>query len=450
MVWQTAEGLQAQSVGRSLGDELQKFRGQEPPLACLVARGDELSCAGKEILELCHLREGRACQGPAQGIAHVIELLDEVPAKEGRQGLAAQPLPAVDGIREAVQEEIHHIRENRLAAFLSCEIRDVAVGIRMVAEQDFAHYTHSRTLVLVHGNACELPGHGLHVCLEIAAFASREIPGYGIHPLFDQGVRVSLVDFVGVGVLREPLHHIAVEYGPEGIVEEIAREGEARLVGTGLAPECQGRHVVKACLLQGALQKTWIVGGSAGAAGLREQKCRMLRIHCAALQGVDKLAYDHLGRIAGVVVHVSETCLDILVRDSGQHMELVASSPKHAFRKGKVHWRHLRSYDGVGCPHVLCEHRRVQKIGICFLLPCLPALLPALLDGGEQGSYAYAGSTKGRALVDFQQGVHLACTMQDFCHLIRGDSVYAAAKGGELDQFQMLHGCHDPGCPIEP
>ena len=58
-----------------------------------------------------------------------------------------------------------------------------------------------------------------------------------------------------------------------------------------------------------------------------------------------------------------------------------------------------------------------------------------LVHGGQQTADADTGSAQIVHLVDFQDGVELVAALQNFAHLIGGDSVQTAAEGIQLDQL---------------
>ncbi len=157
--------------------------------------------------------------------------MDDVEPEEGGQGLAAKMAPLVDGVGEAVEEEVEHVRKHGLAAFPPCQLRHAAVGVGMVAEQDFADDADPGAVGRAHGNGAEVPHQVLHVLRRVAPPACREVRMEPAVPGFEQGLGVALACLVGCRVAGEALEHVAVDDGEEEVVEELPVDDEARLVG---------------------------------------------------------------------------------------------------------------------------------------------------------------------------------------------------------------------------
>ena len=252
MVGKASEWLQAEGIGCSLGHEFEKLSREQPAFASLVSWRNQSASLGKEVLEACRRREGRSCKGAAHAVPDFVKLVDQVPAKEGRQGLAAQFLPLVDGIRETVEEEVHDVCQHGLTAFLPGKICYMAVGIGMIGQQNFANNADFGTGFLMHGNGGKVPGHGLHVAIDIPGFAGGKGCCHCIGPFFDKHFGIALGDFIGQRVLRKPLQHVSVEDADIEVVEKLACDGKARL-GSGcfVAAEGQRRDIGKASLFEG-------------------------------------------------------------------------------------------------------------------------------------------------------------------------------------------------------
>ena len=247
-----------------------------------------------EIPEPSERGKTRAGECLARGVPHVFHLLDDVPAEEGGQGLSSEVLPLVDGIGEAVEQEVDYVRDDRLSALMARNVGHVPVRVGVIAEQNFAHYADARARHHIHGDGQEVPHHGLHVIGEIAFSVGREVGAEQIYPFFLQLIRVTGRLLVGARVVCEALQHVTVRDGNDEVVQKSAGHGETGLGRACLGAQNERRHIVEAGLMQGFSQQGGIVGGAAGAAGLREHERAVFRIDGAALQGVDELADDHL------------------------------------------------------------------------------------------------------------------------------------------------------------
>ena len=80
------------------------------------------------------------------------------------------------------------------------------------------------------------------------------------------------------------------------------------------------RHLREAGMLQCLPQNAQIVGGPAGTTGLEQHDTRMVRVAESVLQCGNQLADNHNGRIAHIVMHIAQACINgMLVRHRRNH-----------------------------------------------------------------------------------------------------------------------------------
>ena len=74
--------------------------------------------------------------------------------------------PQIDGIEQAIEEKVHKIGQDGLAAFFHNVADDLIVGVGMVLEQDFAHDAHAGQGCVSLTDGREIPHDAPHVRLE--------------------------------------------------------------------------------------------------------------------------------------------------------------------------------------------------------------------------------------------------------------------------------------------
>ena len=95
-----------------------------------------------------------------------------------------------------------------------------------------------------------------------------------------------------------------------------------------------------------------VVGGTAAAAGLGDEQGRVIQVILAAVQGIQKLADDQQGRIAGVVVDVFQAQLCHGAAAVAQDLALVAVAAQGVFQQPELGNGHVGDEDGVGQLHL--------------------------------------------------------------------------------------------------
>ena len=236
-------------------------------------------------------------------------------------------------------------------------------------------------------------------------------------------------------------------------------------------------------LAQGLANEGDVVGGTAAATGLADDHGRLGQVIAAALDSLHNLARYQNRRVADVVVHVAQACLDGVVIGRGKQLQVVTGTTEHLFDQVKVDRCHLRAQNGVSLvAHLLGKGHlgpcgrgaltlRLERVlaarkrgsirgrrhwrGIALLVSLArgrglgQALGLLVLKRGHERADADARGTQVRNLVDLEHGVNLAAGLQDLLHLIGGQSVQAAAEGVELDQVQVVAHRHKTGDGVQ-
>ena len=120
---------------------------------------------------------------------------------------------------------------------------------------------------------------------------------------------VALAVLVGVSLAAQRHQHIAVEDGRDNLAQQ--RQGQRQTTALFEAREVQRSHryVAVARLDQRLAQQLDVVGGTAAAARLGDEQRCVVQVILAAVQGVQELADDQQGGVAGVVVDVFQAQL---------------------------------------------------------------------------------------------------------------------------------------------
>ncbi len=170
--------------------------------------------------------------------------------------------------------------------------------------------------------------------------------------------------------------------------------------------------------------------------------------------------------------------------DRRQKDDVVALGAQDRLDDLEVHRRHLRGEDGIairlhllGVVHLLegsalglaidrgppgevglacmlerpvsvVDIDRCDLVDLAFLRLALE-LGTLLLEGGHEGADTDAGSAEVRDLVDLEDGVDLAGSLEDLLHLVGREGVEAAAEALELDQVEVVALSDEAGRAVE-
>ena len=100
-----------------------------------------------------------------------------------------------------------------------------------------------------------------------------------------------------------------------------------------------------------------VVGGPAAAAGLGDEQSHLMGVVAAVLHGIDQLADDQQGGIAGVVVDIFQPLVHNPTVVGGQHIHLVALQLQQPLEHTEVDGQHLGHQEGVLLLHLLGEEK---------------------------------------------------------------------------------------------
>ena len=140
----------------------------------------------------------------------------------------------------------------------------------------------------------------------LQALGGRQLVGEAVRPRLGQFLALARALLIGPHLIDQSHEKVGVEHGVEHVVDHRQRQAEAGVLLDAREAEGDHRHIAVPRLFKRLAQKGDVVRGAAAAAGLEQHQRHLVRVVFAALQGVDELADDEYGRIAGVVVHILE------------------------------------------------------------------------------------------------------------------------------------------------
>ena len=272
--------------------------------------------------------------------------------------------------------ELHDARHHGLTVLRLDDIDHMVVGIRMVLDQDLTDHAdaHLARDVLERQRV-----KGFHDLLDQRpirqeALADRLRRGGGAAVMLDrlahdrvplpiQRVRAAGRDLIRAHAVQAFHQQIADDQRLQRAVDELRGRLEAGVVLQALRRDRDDRDLRIAGVHQRLADQAEVVGRTAHAAGLGDGQRHLVRIVLTFKDRVDQLADDHDGRIAGVVVHVLEADLDVLMAGMFEHIELVAGRTDHRLDEREVDRAHLRGHNRVVLLHGLAERDLVGVLG---------------------------------------------------------------------------------------
>ena len=263
-----------------------------------------------------------------------------------------------------------------------------------------------------------------------------------------QSVGGTLLFLVGTHPVQAAHEQVAVDHAPQRGEQKAGGELEALVGLHAVGVQGDDRDMPQSRLVQRPADEAHVVACPAAAAGLGHHHGQLVRVVFPGKHRVHDLPHHGDGGEAGVVVHEFQTHVDSGAVVVGKHFDVVAVLFENRFQQVKVNGAHLGGEDGVaGLVHFLGEFRPVIGGGL-GLGANAPRL--TLVHGGQQTADADTGSAQIVHLVDFQDGVELVAALQNFAHLIGGDSVQTAAEGIQLDQLQVFPIPHELCRAVQP
>ena len=263
-----------------------------------------------------------------------------------------------------------------------------------------------------------------------------------------KGVGGTLLFFIGTHPVQAAHEQVAVDDTAKRGEQKAGGELEALVGLHAVGVQGDDRDMPQSRLVQRPADEAHVVARPAAAAGLGHHHGQLVRVVFPGKHRVHDLSHHGDGGKAGVVVHEFQTHVDGGAVVVGKHFDVIAVLFEDRLQQVKVNGAHLGGEDGVaGLVHFLGELRPVVGGGL-GLGADAPRL--TLVHGGQQTADADTGSAQIVYLVDFEDGVELVAALQNFAHLIGGDSVQTAAEGIQLDQLQVLPVPHELCRAVQP
>ena len=367
VVGQAAEGLAAHDVRRAVLDELDHLRGQQPPLARLVAQGEDLRGLVHHVGA-----GGLDVEGPPAGgerrPRRRLDLLQEpdgglVPGHGIHSDAVGVGLP-LGGDRTA-EEEGEQPRNDGLAALGLDLIDDVIVGVGLEFDQNLSDDADARlTGDIAPGQGVELADH-LAQQTPIAqppapggaaSPAPEEFPDDRIPPFYE-AVGSPLLGLVGAHAQQAGVEGVADDDALDDLERESRSDLEPGVLLDALQGDGQDGDLGVAGVVQALAEHAGVVGSTAHAAGLGDGDDAAVGVVGPVLESPDELADDHDRGEAGIVVDVAQADVKILPTGLFEQLDLVAQASHKRCERTEMNRTHLRHEDRVGGAHLLGERR---------------------------------------------------------------------------------------------
>ena len=152
-------------------------------------------------------------------------------------------------------------------------------------------------------------------------------------PRLIQLVGTSCGHFVRTHPIQAFHQQIADDQRLDGTMQQRWGRLAARIVFDTLRGDGNDRNLWIAGIHQRLADQAEVVGGAAHAAGLRDGERSGVRIILAFQNRIHKLADNHDGRIAGIVVHVLQADFDIIAAGVLENVEFIAAGTDHGFHQ---------------------------------------------------------------------------------------------------------------------
>ena len=327
MVGQAGKGLDADDIGRAGGDELHHLSGQEPPLAVLVAQGQEgLRGLGDSLDGHGRLKPAALLQRVNGRLADRPDGLDAHLGQHIRGDPGPQELVAVFPAQQAVVEEIQHIRHHGLGPFSLQHLHQVVVGQWHILDQDLSHNAHPGLAEgLVNGEGIK----GLHdppadLGIGQLALGVRQRIDGDLLPLLVEGIGRAGGQLIGPDPVEAAHKQVAVDNGVDGIQNETWGELEALVFLHAVGIDGDHRDLGAPGLLQGPANEGHIVAGPAAAAGLGHDDGQVIQVVFPGEHRLHDLAHHGDGGEAGIVIDVFQPRVNGAAVVVVQHHHIVA------------------------------------------------------------------------------------------------------------------------------
>ena len=263
-------------------------------------------------------------------------------------------LAVVDLEDDEVGEAGHH----GLGPLGEEELLQIVVAQGGVLDVDLADHAHPDLGLPLDGNVPEGLDDPLEVLAHLGvgeALALVHAVQQALHAGLDGRVGLPGGDLVGADLVGGLHDDVAVHHGEH----RLADEGEGQLEAGVLlqAGEVDRHHgdELQPRLLEGLAQQVDVVGGTAAAARLGDEEGHLVYVVPPALDGVDELADDQKGGVAGVVVDVLLSGVHDALAGGVEGLHLEALPLQQAGHHAEVDGEHLGHEEGVLLFHLLGE-----------------------------------------------------------------------------------------------
>ena len=300
----------------------------------------------------------------------------------GGFAVAAVQLVVDDRVVDAVQAEVHQTGQHRLAAFAEQEFLQTVVAERRELDVDLTDNTDQ--LFLLRFIQLQLAEYGQHEPEQMLylAVAHHALAGEAlddcVHADVDRLVGRAGHDLVRAALVGDHHDQITDEQRVGYLHEHSLGQLEAGIALQTGKVERNDRNEAVAVLFQRLAEQMDIVGGTAAAAGLRQDERDFVNVVFAGFNRIHQLTDDQQGGVAGVIMHVAQTLLRDVRTLGVQQLHVVAVVFHQAADESKLHGQHVRHQNFIGFSHFLRELR----VGICgrclrrfaVLQACVPPL----------------------------------------------------------------------------
>ncbi len=263
-----------------------------------------------------------------------------------------------------------------------------------------------------------------------------------------QLIGASLFHFVGTHTIEAAHQQIAQDNGLRRAEQQRQREAEAFVRFQPPGIDRNDRNMPQTGLFQRTADKADVVARTAAAARLRHGQRQPIRVIFAGQHLLHHLTHRDDGRIARIVVDKFQTGINGAARVVFQHNHMVAVLFHHRLKQAEVDGRHVRCQNGISLLlHLACifhavilRRNRMRHDAALF----------ALCHRRQQRPYTNARRSQRIDFINLNQRIQLTAALHNLRHLIGRHRVQAAAKGVELNQFQIIMLADKLRCQIQP
>ena len=408
MIGQAGKRLHADDIGHALMYHLHHLPAQKPPLAVLIAYGQERLGIFRYLVH--RQRRGKSPAAPECIDRRTPDCLHHVGARLSHQihlpALAKVPV-LIAQLIEAHRDEVQQIRHDRLRALRLEQLYEIVVGKRHILHQYLARDADPRLLhALVQLQRVEvLDYRAAYLSESIAPVTARKCLYDDIAPLFMERIGRAPDLLIRSGAVQAFHHQIAADYGSQSIVEHLRIELEALIFLKLTEIEGNDGDLRQSRLVQRSPDKSHIVARPAAPSGLAHQQRDLIYIILARQYALHQLPDGQYGRVAGVVIYIFQPDIYRLPAGIFQHLDMIAVLSEYRLQQIEMYRAHVRAQQRITFViHLLgkCRMRIVHALRLC-----LDAVGGSHIDRRYQAAHADPRRAEIVDLVDLQDGIEL-------------------------------------------